>query len=185
MSDYVFETERLIARFWRMSDVQELYELYREPMMVRYLGQNPKTIDSIEEATEWMEKRVSAQRDWSHGKGFWALVRKEDERLIGAIICKSIPDGEGQPTGDTEIGWHLGVPFWGNGYATEAAVAVAKYGFDCDPDLKYVVAVCYPENSASERVMQRIGMTKQPDSDKYYGCTLVCYQLNRLVEISS
>jgi [ribosomal protein S5]-alanine N-acetyltransferase len=178
--DKVFETQRLVCRFWRLEDARSIFELYRDPLMVRYLGLNSKTIDSLEEAEEWTRKRVEAQKDWKPGKGFWAVERKEDQRLIGAIICKPIPDGSGVLTDDIEIGWHLGVPYWGNGFATEAALAVVRFGFESDSSLTSVVAVCNHENIRSERVMQRIGMIKQPDTDRYYGQKLVFYKLQRL-----
>lgn len=178
--DSVFETERLIARFWRNSDAQRVYEIYREPSVIRYLGRNAKPMDSLELAIEWTEKRCEMQKTWPTGKGFWALETKETHELIGAIICKSIPDGEGNPSGDIEIGWHLGIQFWGKGYATEAAREVLKFGFLSDPNLDYLVSVCNPENVPSENVMKRIGMMKQPDTDKYYGETLRCYRINRI-----
>ena len=177
--DMVFETDRLFARLWRPEDIASSFEIYRNPEVVKYLGREPKPVATIEEMTGIIERRLEAQKEWKPGKGFWALVRKEDEKLIGAIMGKFLPDGEGNLTSDVEIGWHLGQDFWGSGYATEAAKAVAEYGFKTDPVLNRLVAVIYDANEPSKKVARKIGMKHIGKSSAYYGVELEVFELKR------
>ena len=178
-ADMVFETDRLFARLWRPEDIASSFEIYRNPEVVKYLGREPKPMATIEEMTGIIERRLEAQKEWKPGKGFWALVRKEDEKLIGAIMCKFLPDGENNLTSDVEIGWHLGQDFWGSGYATEAAKAVAEYGFKTDPVLNRLVAVIYDANEPSKKVARKIGMKHIGKSAAYYGVELEVFELKR------
>jgi RimJ/RimL family protein N-acetyltransferase len=63
-----------------------------------------------------------------------------------------------------EIGWRLARSAWGNGYATEAALAVLAYGFDT-LELPEILAVTTATNLRSQAVMRRIGMTRDPADD--------------------
>ena len=63
-----------------------------------------------------------------------------------------------------EIGWRLARPYWGNGYATEAAGAAMSFGFD-DLGLDEIVSFTVPANDRSRRVMERLGMTRDPAED--------------------
>ena len=177
--DMVFETDRLIARLWRIDDAEAAFAIYGNLEVQRYLGREPKVVESLEAMQSILEKRLVAQKGWQVGRGFWALVRKDDEQLIGAIMCKSLPNGDGEPSGEIEIGWHLGQEFWGNRYATEAGSAVAQYGFSKDPELKRVLAVVYPANIASQKVATRIGMTHLGTSSEYYGIELEVFERDR------
>ena len=162
-----------------MDDVEAVYEIYRNPEVVRYLGSTPKTTDSIEEATYDMERWMQIQAKRPTGQGGWAIVRKQDEKIIGTIMCKSLPNNEMEPSGETEIGWHLGREYWGMGYATEAAKAVAEYGFRMNPEVPRFLAVVYPENKASIKVATNIGMRPLGLSSNFYGVHLEVFELRR------
>jgi RimJ/RimL family protein N-acetyltransferase len=75
----------------------------------------------------------------------------DDGRLVGAMGLVFKGDGI------AEIGYWIGVPFWNRGYATEAAEAVIRYGFE-DLGLHKIFACHYTRNPASGRVMQKVGM---------------------------
>ncbi len=177
--DMVFETDRLFARPWTLDDVEAAFDIYRKPEVNRYLGRNPKSLESIEEAKEMLERWVANQAKRPVGQGTWALVRKEDEKIIGTIMCKSLPNGDLEPSGEIEIGWHLDPSAWGFGYATEAGLAVAEYGFRMDPNLPRVLAVVYPENTASQNVALKVGMTHLGVSSDYYGIEMELFELKR------
>ncbi|MBS1702022.1 MAG: GNAT family N-acetyltransferase [Armatimonadetes bacterium] len=98
---------------------------------------------------------------------------------MGCIFCKEFPEKEKAPHGEVETGWHLGQEFWGYGYATEAAKAVANFGFEKDPALERLMAVVYTENTASRRVAEKIGMKHLGKMDWYYGVPLEVYELIR------
>ena len=177
--DMVFETDRLYARPWSVDDVEAAFEIYRKPEVNRYLGRNPKSLETTEEAQEMLERWVANQAKRPVGQGTWALVRKEDEKIIGTIMCKALPNAEREPSGEIEIGWHLDPEAWGYGYATEAGLAVAEYGFKKDPNLPRVLAVVYPENTASKKVASKVGMTHLGLSSDYYGMELELFELKR------
>jgi RimJ/RimL family protein N-acetyltransferase len=63
-----------------------------------------------------------------------------------------------------EIGWRLAKEYWGNGYASEAAAACLRFGFE-NLKLKQIVAFTAAANKRSMAVMERIGMTRNPDDD--------------------
>jgi RimJ/RimL family protein N-acetyltransferase len=102
------------------------------------------------DAENWINQTNELIR---RGEGFtFAAVRKADEALMGAVgIGVELKHLRG------EIGYWLGIPFWGQGYATEAAARVVRYGFD-DLGLNRIMAYCFSRNLASARVMQKIGM---------------------------
>jgi RimJ/RimL family protein N-acetyltransferase len=82
----------------------------------------------------------------------WAIVRRADDMLLGAI---TLGLHARQPRGS--LGYWLGVPYWNQGFTTEAARRVMAYGF-ADRGLHRIEAGCFPRNRASSRVMEKIGM---------------------------
>jgi RimJ/RimL family protein N-acetyltransferase len=71
---------------------------------------------------------------------------------------------EEMPFTGIELGWRLSRPAWANGYATEAGLAVLRYGFD-DMELSEIVAITAAGNVRSQAVMRRLGMTRDPAED--------------------
>jgi ribosomal-protein-alanine N-acetyltransferase len=85
----------------------------------------------------------------------FAIVLQSDGSLIGGMGLNVDP---GHPR--AELGYWLGTPFWRNGYATEAARAVVRYGFEI-LGLHRIYASAFRENTASARVLQKLGMTHE------------------------
>jgi RimJ/RimL family protein N-acetyltransferase len=104
-------------------------------------------------AEEWISGRRKAFDD---GEGVaFAIERSEDGKLVGAISA-----GIDRAHEHAEIGYWIATPFWGNGYATEAARAVVDYAFEvCG--LHRVLAHCFVGNGASARVLEKAGMTRE------------------------
>ena len=89
----------------------------------------------------------------TRGIGFtWAIVRRADDVLLGAITL-----GLQSRHKRGSLGYWLGVPYWNQGYTTEAAHRVTTYGF-AERDLHRIEAGCFPRNRGSSRVMEKIGM---------------------------
>lgn len=109
------------------------------------------------------------------GSGFWAVVEKETAIVVGAILLKTLPDNHGSPTQDYEVGWHLRRISWGKGYATEAGRAMLNYGFSI-LQLPVIYAVVKPENYASIRVTQKLGIDSVGLTNKYYNTELLLFQ---------
>ena len=102
-------------------------------------------------AVTWIEGQAAAA---AAGAGYtWAITRRADALLIGAIsLILSVRHQR------AEMGYWLGLPYWNQGYMTEAARRVVAFGFD-DLGLYRIQATCLPRNIASSRVMEKAGLT--------------------------
>ncbi len=162
-------TERLLLRPWHDSDVDFVYDMYSRWVVQRFIGDEPRVMESRAEAVE----RVARFQALEHPvQGIWAVTRKEDGQVVGTLLLKTIPASGAeplQPSDDVEIGWHLHPDYWGSGFASEAAAAVLAYAFS--HGLERVVAVTNPANEASQSVCRRIGMKAKGLSKKYYNAT--------------
>jgi RimJ/RimL family protein N-acetyltransferase len=105
--------------------------------------------------------RIEAQwRD--HGWGLWAMELLEGETFIGYVGLWPAPFLERDTR--LEIGWRLACEHWGHGYVTEAARAVLRFAFE-SLRLPEVYSFTVPQNERSWRVMERIGMSRDPEGD--------------------
>ena len=113
--------------------------------------------------------RWRARQDDVHT--IWAIQDRSTGHLLGtALLVPLLGSGEKLlPTGETEIGWHLHPRAWGKGYATEAGNAVMAYAARSGIDP--VLAVTWPENTASQAVCRRLGMRHAGQTDRYYNVT--------------
>ena len=149
-------TERLILRGWRESDLVPWAAMNADPEVRRYLG----PLLTFEQASAWV---LSFQDDLDrYGFGFWALEICASGEFIGFTGLQTVD--EEMPFTGVELGWRLARPAWGHGYATEAALAAAGYGFGV-MGLPEIVAVTTAGNLRSQTVMRRIGMTSDPAED--------------------
>ncbi len=174
-------TERLVVRSWRpddQDDVAAAYDLYRRPEVVRWLGAVPTPDRSAEDSRARLERWTRASAEAPPGLGLWAMTLREDDRPIGTVVLKHLPDADGVPTHDVEVGWHLHPDQWGHGYATEAARALVEDGFTAR-GLDEIHAVAWLGNTPSFGVMERLGMTRHGPTDRWYGVTLDWWSLRR------
>lgn len=164
----LLETERLIIRSWMPElDAEQAFAIYGDPEVTRFIG--GKTENNIDTQREKLTKVTQRYQKLNNGTGFWALVEKQSKEIIvGAILLKRLPDKNHQSSEDYEVGWHLQRNFWGKGYATEAAREIINYGFNV-LNLLRIYSVVHPENYASVRVTQRLGMKPMGYTNKYYG----------------
>jgi len=114
------------------------------------------------EASDALAARIEAHFR-EHGFGLWAVEVRGVAPFAG-FAGLSIPGFEAHFTPCVEIGWSLAAPFWGHGYASEAARAALAFGFE-DLALAEIASFTVPGNSRSRRVMQRIGMRHDPADD--------------------
>ena len=153
MAEFRLETERLILRAWREADREPFWATFQDAEAMRYL---PK-VDRAE-ADAKVDRSMAMQAE--HGHCFWVVERKGDGAFMGA--CGIFPPRS--PTFEYEIGWRLIREAWGQGYATEAARATLAWAW-ANLDTNTIVAITVPANTASWRVMERIGMTRNPADD--------------------
>ncbi len=142
------ETGRFTIRQWQLSDAEALCGIMGDGRVHTYTGDEPW---SFERATAYIE--LMLDKDFRTLEAFHgACVRKGDNVLIGFTgLNPYLPK---QP----ELEFQLGVPFWGHGYATEIGKAVIDAAFRTT-DIERIYAMVNPQNQASMRVMEKIGMT--------------------------
>ena len=143
-------------RGWRESDLAPWAAMNADPEVRRYLG----PLLTFEQASASV---LNFQDDLDrYGFGFWALEVRASGEFIGFTGLQTVD--EEMPFTGVELGWRLARPAWGHGYATEAALAAAGYGFAV-MGLPEIVAVTTAGNLRSQAVMRRIGMTSDPAED--------------------
>jgi ribosomal-protein-alanine N-acetyltransferase len=106
--------------------------------------------------------RITAHFD-AHGFGLWA-VEIPGVAPFGGFVGLCQPRFEAHFTPCVEVGWRLAAEHWGQGYATEAAKAALKFGFET-LGLHEIVSFTVPANRRSRRVMEKLGMMHDPDDD--------------------
>jgi ribosomal-protein-alanine N-acetyltransferase len=144
-----FETERLILRPFQYSDASKVYELADDYEVARTTLSIPHPYPEGA-AESWIR---ACEQSAKEGNSFaFAMERKEDGALLG---CMSI--GITKPHQRGEIAYWVGKPYWGYGYATEAARRIVQFGFE-DLGLNRIVALAMTKNPASTKVMSKIGM---------------------------
>lgn len=151
------ETERLLLREWHDSDLQPLATMSADPVVMRYF---PAPLSRDESAALIARCRAHFAE---HGFGLWALERKDDGRFIGFAGLGHM-DFEAHFTPAIEMGWRLAHDQWGQGLASEAARAALQHGFE-QLALAEVIAYTALSNLPSQRVMQAIGMHRDPADD--------------------
>jgi [ribosomal protein S5]-alanine N-acetyltransferase len=148
----ILETERLILRTWLLNDLRDFFGIYGDPEVWRYV--DPNGLLKSEDAARRPLQRAIA---YAHEHGFchWAVVEKSRGRVIGACGFNLF---EGGPR--LELVYHFARLYWGRGFATEAARACLRYAFE---KLKApaVVASADPQNTASRRVLEKIGFLQE------------------------
>jgi RimJ/RimL family protein N-acetyltransferase len=162
----MFETERLILRKLNKDDGENVFAMRSDAEIMRFIRE-PQI---RRETDSWIEL-VSSR--WQTEKiGLGAVIEKFSGKFIGWCGLWRLPE-----TGETEVGYALDKKFWGKGFATEAAARYLKYGFE-ELNFDKIVAVARPENIASRRVMERLGMTLD-GTGIYYERELVHYTIRK------
>jgi ribosomal-protein-alanine N-acetyltransferase len=150
-------TDRLWLRRWRAADRPVFASLNADPRVMEHFpsvltrGESDALADLIE---------LHFAR---HGYGLWAVEIPGTAPFAG-FIGLSIPAFAAAFTPCVEIGWRLAAEHWGRGFATEGARAVLALAFG-ELGLEEVVSFTVPGNVPSRRVMEKIGMTRDPAGD--------------------
>lgn len=164
----VIETERLLLRQFTAEDAPLIYELNLDPEVTRY------TLDPIadlDQARRVLEQTIIPQYAlYNHGR--WAVHTREGMAFIGWCGLKALPG-----LNEIDLGYRFMKKAWGRGYATEAAFASIRYGFET-LGLRRIVGRALPGNLASLRVLEKCGM-------RYVGEEVVEGLLHRTYDIYS
>lgn len=157
VSQAELRTPRLLLRRWRPEDRLPFAQLNADPRVMEFFA-SPLT----QEESDTLADRIEAHFA-KHNFGFWAVERIGIAPFVG-FVGLAVPRITAHFTPCVEIGWRLAHQVWGQGIAVEAAQAALRYGFE-ELQLKEIVAYTVPANLRSRRVMEKLGMTHNPDDD--------------------
>jgi RimJ/RimL family protein N-acetyltransferase len=143
------ETERLILRRHTQDDLSAVQTLVSDRRIAATTGNIPHPYPE-DGAIRWFAQSEQSIEDGS--AYLFAMVRKADQTYMGAIGLHPVPENQ-----HAEMGYWIGVPYWGQGYTSEAARRVLQFGFEA-ANLHRISARHFAHNPASGRVMQKIGM---------------------------
>ncbi|RZM20549.1 MAG: N-acetyltransferase, partial [Pedobacter sp.] len=143
----IFETERLRLRQFSTADAGLVLQLNSDPAVTKFLHERLLTDEA--DAANVIEKIILPQ--YEKGLGRWAVFVKEDDQFIGWCGLKYRADID-----ETDIGYRFIPSSWGKGYATEAARATLKYGFE-HLKLGTITGCAHIENTASLKILETIG----------------------------
>ncbi|MER8836856.1 GNAT family N-acetyltransferase [Mesorhizobium sp. M0909] len=150
-------TKRLLLREWKDEDAEPAAQLVDDPRVGKYLAKfdNRAAIDA------WIT--AERERFKRHGYGLWAIERLGAAGFVG--FCGIVDVAyQAHFTPAVEVSWRLHPDHWGHGYATEAAATVLDFGFR-NLKLNEIIANAAVDNVASQRVMERVGMSHDPNDD--------------------
>ena len=143
-----YETERFIVRQWELYDIDALYKIMSDEKVHTFTGDTTWSKERTENYIKLVIEYDFRTLEEFHG----ACILKNSNELIGFTgLNPYLPK---QP----ELEWQFGVRFWGNGYATEIGKASIEKAFSTT-DIISVYGMANPENKASMRALEKIGMT--------------------------
>jgi [ribosomal protein S5]-alanine N-acetyltransferase len=169
--DVAVTTPRLNLAPWRAEDAVAGLAIFGDPEVARWLS---PAVDPIpdEQAMRaaikrWIEMDGAAEPPVGH----WTVRRRLDGTLIGSVTLRWMPPGDE----DLELAWQFAPTVWGNGYATEAAHAIARWGFE--RSAHELFAVTRPANERAIRLAERLGMQWVGETEKYYDMRLQVFRV--------
>lgn len=159
LTNIVLETERLIIRAWKETDLEDFYEYAKVDGVGQMAGWNPH--QSIQESKTILEMFIK-------GKNEFALELKENHKVIGSLGLEKMSlslGGEYDNLAGREIGYVLSKAYWGRGLMPEAVKAVIAY---CFQNEKYDYLICSHSvtNNQSKRVIEKCGFRFVKESSR-------------------
>ena len=162
------ETERLYLRSFVSGDLDDFAALNADPEVMLYIGDGqPQT---KQQTTERLRSIIDHHD--KHGFALCAAIEKTSRAFLGFCGLQFLDN-----TQEVEVGYRLAKRFWRKGFATEAAKASVRYGFE-ELGFDRIVAVVHPENEASQRVIQKIGLQYVKQA-RFYNTDVLYYALTR------
>ena len=161
-------TSHLALRPLQLEDAEVLQRIYQSEDVLRYFPNPvPPPLEKIQRFI------VGQQEHWEkHGYGNWGILLDGERKIIGWVGLQYLPDLD-----ETEVGFLLDRPFWGKGYATEAALGSLNIGFE-HFQLDHIIALVHPDNLASRRVIEKCGLVYK-DTLSLWGIALMRYRIEK------
>lgn len=165
-----FETQNLLVRQYMTHDIEELYEVMSDPLVHQYTKDknHPWDKHKTEQYVKFFIAKNFVTVDCFHG----AVIEKASNKIIGLTGLN--PYKEKEP----EIEWKFGVSYWNKGYATEIGKEMIKEAFRTT-NIVGIYGMAEPENTASRKVLQKIGM-KYLGINEFRGQKDAFYYIGRL-----
>jgi ribosomal-protein-alanine N-acetyltransferase len=164
----IIETERLLLRQFTSADLEDWAgSIFADPEVTRYLPKRDMPpLQRAERALRYV------QEHWDrHGYGLWAVTERTSGQFIGQGGLNFLDEA-----GEVEVDYALAKAFWGRGIATEVARASLRFGFE-QLGLERIIGLAMPENIASRRVLEHIGMSFVKNTH-LFGLDLVNYAVS-------
>jgi RimJ/RimL family protein N-acetyltransferase len=163
------QTLRLDFREFRRDDFDDLFKLDSDARVMKYIGGKAMSKTEVEAA---LTRAMGYYRS-TYGLGVWYATRRDTGAFVGWYSLKYCP-----PTCDVEVGYRLMRNAWGQGFATEGATELVRYGFD-DLGLDKIIGVTHPGNRASQRVLMKAGLRDVGFVRTYYDRRLRLFEAHR------
>ncbi len=159
------ESERLLLRPLAETDLDIAFEIFTDPAAMQYVGETYSRDRVVEELPTAM------RRGGGGCIGIWCVIDRVTQEKIGTALLLPLPveekdtnwdlvAGDDLPDGEIEIGYLFKTSAWGKGYATEACKRLLQFAFE-DTGLQEVVAVTHPDNTVSQKVLRKSGLTAE------------------------
>ena len=142
------QTPHLVLRPLESTDAEVLHRIYQSEGVLRYFP-NP-TPPPLEKIQRFITGQQAHWEKYRYGN--WGVLPEGEKEIVGWAGLQFLPE-----LNETEVGYLLDRPFWGKGYATEAALASLDFGFERF-DLDHIIALVHPDNLASRRVIEKCGL---------------------------
>jgi ribosomal-protein-alanine N-acetyltransferase len=156
--DPELRSERLVLRRWRDGDLDPFAAMNADPVVMQHFFHGVRTRRETADFMTRIEQEFERR-----GFGLWAVEAPGVAPFIGFVgLHEALFEAPFTPA--VEVGWRLAQRYWGNGYATEAARAAVAFGFD-QIGLAEIVSFTNIGNIRSQRVMERVGMLRDPLGD--------------------
>ena len=163
------QTERLSLVPLQSGDAAVLHRIYQVEGVLRYFP------DTRPPALERVQRFVTRQLDhWEkYGCGNWGILPAGENEIVGWAGLQYVPELD-----ETEVGYLLARPFWGKGYATEAACLSLEFGF-ARLGFDHIIALVHPENIASQRVLTKCRLN-YVKTISLWGIELMQYRIEKI-----
>jgi ribosomal-protein-alanine N-acetyltransferase len=160
----ILETTRLILRHQVLDDLEDLWALYSNPNITKYIPDAPRTRAEAQEELEWNMHGHPKHPEL----GLWATMHKESGKFVGR--CGLLP-WTIEEQHEVEVAYTIVEDFWGQGLGSEAAQGILEYGFE-ELNLSRLICLIDPDNIASQKVAEKIGMMLEKKVDGIGGDNL-------------
>jgi len=170
----IIETERLNLCAPCNDDLEVLAELWGDAETMRFVGGDGAGW-TRERVIKWLDRQIGCHK--KHGMSYWTIILRDTGEIIGQGGLEPIKFNGAE----IELAYQFGRAYWGMGYATEVARASAMYGIEA-LGLDRFVAMAYPQNKPSIRVLEKVGFRYIGETDVYYDTMLNVYEMIRPAE---